>query len=246
LNPHCEAYETSKVAVPSLRMNFTALDRPAGIEPIPPRGRRGVLPTHPGPTDGPVALTGPSTSVDCQRTRSQERMAAAPGVEPGPASVGGSDAPVTPRCPRPRLGTFLKTHLPCDLARAFRAGLGPIKKAFQGIAPEGLVLYDYRTFRASGLRCYPANRSGSDASRARPWTRSPTRRRASGWPKGMAAPSMSPANWCNGSSLQTSADNVRTHSRLVNMEFASQRKKRRSAAAGGRRPAPPPSRPGSG
>ena len=78
---------------------------------------------------GRVALTGPSTSVSFQRPRSFElvggkgfepnrplgrtglrpvsgpsarttRLATAPGFEPGPASFGGSDAPVTPRCPR--------------------------------------------------------------------------------------------------------------------------------------------------
>ena len=48
---------------------------------------------------GPVSFTGPSTNIGCQRPRSFE-LATAPGVEPGPTSFGGSDAPVTPRCPR--------------------------------------------------------------------------------------------------------------------------------------------------
>jgi hypothetical protein len=50
---------------------------------------------------GPVSFTGPSTSVSFQRPRSFELVVAtAPGVEPGPTSFGGSDAPVTPRCLR--------------------------------------------------------------------------------------------------------------------------------------------------
>ena len=99
---------------------------------------------------GPVSFTGPSTSVSFQRPRSFElvggkgfepnrswgervygpsadhplrtaHLATAPGVEPGPTSFGGSDAPVTPRCLRHltsrRSRPSQKTHSPSSLAR---------------------------------------------------------------------------------------------------------------------------------
>ena len=61
---------------------------------------------------GPVPFTGPSTRQLSKTPPSAStaalavRMATAPGFEPGPASFGGSDAPVTPRCLRHRLDRF--------------------------------------------------------------------------------------------------------------------------------------------
>jgi hypothetical protein len=55
----------------------------------------------------------------------------------------------------------LKTQPPCDLARTPSGLEAKTKKAFQGIALEGLVLYECRPFRA--LRppcCYRARRYG--------------------------------------------------------------------------------------
>jgi len=69
---------------------------------------------------GPVSFTGPSTSVSFQRPRSFE-LVGGKGVEPGPTSFGGSDAPVTPRCLRHltsrRSRPSQKTHSPSSLAR---------------------------------------------------------------------------------------------------------------------------------
>ena len=88
---------------------------------------------------GPVSFTGLSTSVSFQRPRSFElvgskgfepnrswgervygpsadhplrtaHLATAPGVEPGPTSFGGSDAPVTPRCLRHLTSRLSQRH----------------------------------------------------------------------------------------------------------------------------------------
>ena len=57
-----------------------ALVRPTGIEPVPPRWRRGML-LHTQAERGPVSFTGPSTSVSCQRPRSFE-LVGGKGFEP--------------------------------------------------------------------------------------------------------------------------------------------------------------------
>src|SRR5262245_37427289 len=95
-NPHLEAWKARGRRYPTL-----ALDRPTGIEPVPPRGQRGMLPPHPGRTWTGVV----HRPVDMRRLSKTPLfrapvLATAPGVEPGPASFGGSDAPVTPRCLR--------------------------------------------------------------------------------------------------------------------------------------------------
>ena len=57
-----------------------ALVRPTGIEPVPPRWQRGMH-LHTQAEHGPVSLTGPSTSVSCQRPRSFE-LVGGKGIEP--------------------------------------------------------------------------------------------------------------------------------------------------------------------
>jgi hypothetical protein len=57
-----------------------ALVRPPGIEPMPLRWQRGMLPPHSGRT-WTGAFTGPSTSVSCQRPRSFE-LVGGKGFEP--------------------------------------------------------------------------------------------------------------------------------------------------------------------
>jgi hypothetical protein len=61
----------------------------------------------------------------------------------------------------PHVSTVSKTQPPSDLARTSSGLQAKTKKAFQGIALEGLFLYECRPFRA--LRppcCYQASRDG--------------------------------------------------------------------------------------
>ena len=129
-------------------------------------GRRGMLPPHPGRTrtgdrrpmrhpsvvkDPALVELGGRQGIRTQLLPLGERcyrpsadhphvppvLATAPGFEPGPASFGGSDAPVTPRCrchftSRP----FSKTEPPCDLARASLRASGQNKKGLLGDRPR--------------------------------------------------------------------------------------------------------------
>jgi hypothetical protein len=99
----------------SCRWTTLALVRPTGIEPVPHAGNVGCD-LHTQAERGPVSFTGPRPSSVVKDPALVELrsyrpcLAAAPGFEPGPASFGGSDAPVTPRC-RCRL-TFRRHTLP--------------------------------------------------------------------------------------------------------------------------------------
>jgi hypothetical protein len=63
--------DTSRLGRPAgSRYPTFALDRPTGIEPVPPRWRRGMLPPHPGRTLRAGVVHRPSTSFSCQRPRS--------------------------------------------------------------------------------------------------------------------------------------------------------------------------------
>jgi hypothetical protein len=89
------------------------------------------------------------------------------------------------------------------------------KKAFQGIALEGLVLDECRAFRAL---CPPwgyqaSCRSGS-GSTVVSWICAHTRRLARRWPNRTAALSMSTANWRIVSSLQPRPPMYDSHSYL--------------------------------
>ena len=106
----------------------SALVRPTGIEPVPPRWRRGMH-LHTQAERGPVLLAGPSPfrrfsknpllraggrqGIRTQSPLRGERsygpstdhplvppvLATAPGLESRPTSSGRSDAPVRPHCP---------------------------------------------------------------------------------------------------------------------------------------------------
>ena len=109
-------------------------------------------------------------------------LATAPGFEPGPASLGGSDALRYTTLPVRLLSTVSKTSPPRDLARVSCGREAKTKKAFQGIALEGLVLDECRAFRAlCPPWSYPANRAH-------------TCRLARRWPNRMATPWMNLAN----------------------------------------------------
>src|SRR5262249_33864370 len=95
--------------------------RPTGIEPVPPRWRRGMLPPHPGRTR-PVLLTGLLPSVGCQRPRSR-------------VSVVGFTA-----SHRFRRQDFRLTR------RGSPRAQNKTKKVFQGVALEGLFLLECRAF----------------------------------------------------------------------------------------------------
>ena len=109
-----------------------ALVRPTGIEPVPPRWQRGMLPAHPGRTWTGIV----HRPIDVRRLSKTPLLraatpvlATAPGFEPGPASVGDSDASVTPRCRRHDFTVFEDRTSLCPRARVSRAR-SPIKKAF--------------------------------------------------------------------------------------------------------------------
>ena len=88
-----------------------------------------------------------------------------------------------------------QTHPPCDLTRSLSAFQAKTKKAFQGIAPEGLFLDECRPFRALRLpRSRHRARRRRGSSTGDPWTgtRLPPDAR---WPETMASPSMRAANW---------------------------------------------------
>jgi hypothetical protein len=119
---------TSRLGRPAgSRYPTFALVRPTGIEPVPPRWQRGMLPPHPGRTsdryrsparrhpsvvkDPALASwwaardSNPNAPAEGERRYRPPAdhphvppMATAPGFEPGPSSFGGSDASVTPRC----------------------------------------------------------------------------------------------------------------------------------------------------
>jgi hypothetical protein len=162
-----------------------------------------------------VAHHGRSTSLDNHRLSKTPAIAAgrhtygagvatAPGLEPGPTSFGGSDAPLHHAAGHAIASQFQQTQPPCDLTRAIPRVRPKTKKAFQGIAPEGLFLDGCRPFRALRLPC----RSRCRACRhdARPtavsWMSTRVRPPTTQWPNRMAAPSMSTANWRIESSIQ--------------------------------------------
>jgi len=137
---------------------------------------------------GPVSFTGPSTSVSCQRPRSCEPSART--ARFGDSAQASAKRSLQKRSERihfglrkprtrtrelwrlgcfcyatlpmsPHVSTAWKTEPPFDLARVSCGLQAKTKKAFQGIALEGLVLYECRAFRA--LRppcCYRARRCG--------------------------------------------------------------------------------------
>ena len=175
-NPHFEAYETSKVAVPSLRIGGGGLGGNRTLIPWvqardPPVKRR----ARDGPGDWsargdtrsgsaygnrtrPSALATrdapctPRPNVDRWRSPAFRRpsvvkdpalaswwattpvLATAPGFEPGPESVGGSDASVTPRCQRH--ASFRRQNLPHKPRRAFSRVRGQNKKGLLGERPR--------------------------------------------------------------------------------------------------------------
>lgn len=119
------------------------LVRPTGIEPVPPRWQRGMHSSTPRPNvdrcrspahRDPSIFKDPALASTAARTA---RLATAPGFEPGPASFGGSDAPVTPRCRRCFTSRpFSETEPPRDLARAFFRAIGQNKKGLLGDRPR--------------------------------------------------------------------------------------------------------------
>ena len=123
---------TARVKSPACSVDTTegtfALVRPTGIEPVPPRWRRGMLlhtQAERGPVGSPARSPFPSVVKEPALAswwaardsnpiapRRGERgygpsadhphvppvLATAPGIEPGPPSFGGSDASPAPRC----------------------------------------------------------------------------------------------------------------------------------------------------
>ena len=101
-----------------------ALVRPTGIEPVPPRRQRGMH-LHTQAEHGPVSPTGPSTVRQLSKTplfRARHHV--------------------------PFRTSRRRTELSRRLTRYFSAGQAKTKKAFQGIAPEGLVLDECRALKA--------------------------------------------------------------------------------------------------
>lgn len=80
------------------------LDRPTGIEPVPPRWRRGMLPPHPGRICGTGDVHRLSTSFSFQRARSSANaLMGSKGFEPkrpqGEAVLQTAGGPSAPYCP---------------------------------------------------------------------------------------------------------------------------------------------------
>jgi hypothetical protein len=134
----------------------------------------------------------------------------------------------------------VQTHTPLYSARAPSRVPARTKKAFRGIAPEGLVLRHCRAFRALhppwGHR---ARRRRGGRSTAVSWIGSHTRRPARRWPRRMASPSTSSANWRTVRSTRTSHINVGTRAPLVNGEVEGHGRSPRTRGPSAPRGAPP-------
>ncbi len=191
------------------------LERVSGFEPPSSAWKAEALPLDDTRNGAAVAHHGRSTSLDNHRLSKTSAIAAgrhtygaglatAPGLEPGPTSFGGSDAPLHHAADRAIASQFQQTQPPCDLTRAISRVRPKTQKAFQGVAPEGLFLDECRPFRALRLPCRSRCRACRHDGRTTvvSWISTRVRPPTARWPNRMAAPSMSTANWRIESSIQ--------------------------------------------
>ena len=126
-NPHLKAWKACRRPLPHTRFGsaYGNRTRPSALAtrdaPCTPRPNvdRYRSPAH----------RRPSVVKDPALASVPPVLATAPGFEPGPASVGDSDASVTPRCRRHDFTVFEDRTSLCPRARVSRAR-SPIKKAF--------------------------------------------------------------------------------------------------------------------
>jgi hypothetical protein len=156
----------------------------------------------PRPIAGRCRSPAPTPYVGCQRTRS---------LELGNSARTARHASTRGQC----LST---THLSRSPIAPLSRIEAKTKKAFQGIALEGLMVDDCRASRARDPPCRSrGDRQVDRSTRARTSTsgRSPPAR----WPDKAAALSACSSNWRIAESIQTSANNVGRNTQSVNSDF---------------------------
>jgi hypothetical protein len=130
---------------------------------------------------GLVTFTGPGTPVSCQRTCSCE-LVGGKGFEPNRS---GGERVYGPSADHPLVPPFRRRDFSLAWRAVSAAGQTKTKKAFQGVAPEGLFLDECRAFRALSPPYRARRRCGASSGRVS-WICAHWGRRTRSWPNRMA------------------------------------------------------------